>query len=154
MLEPIAIFIQVLVCMTLATESCEDSDSAAAQAKTTMEVDITTALDKTDYRLLSMGGRVPFLPGMEDSQYATLKQQCGVRYLGASDLINTPEDKAHYNDLFQYATSYNQKMLPHCLEQTSSQDNLSATPEHLTSTTDTLNSDTDKLDSDTEQKRD
>jgi len=81
-----------------------------------VETDTRDAIEKMDYRLLSMATRSVSIPGIDPEEQADLGQQCGIRPLRyTSDVIRSPEQLELQKKVRSYAKAYNTIMKQACL---------------------------------------
>ena len=77
--------------------------------------DINKAVAKRDFRLYSLGGRVPNLPGINNNELEELTSKCGKRIMeNTSDILKQDEDLKQLELAYQYAKNYNEKMKLFC----------------------------------------
>ncbi|EAQ66388.1 hypothetical protein MED121_06885 [Marinomonas sp. MED121] len=78
---------------------------------------ITEAKINKDFRLLSLGGRVPNFPGVEPKELEMLLNICGKRIIeNTSDFIQQGENLDSRKAAFQFASEYNQQIKALCIK--------------------------------------
>ena len=94
------------------------TDSRDADANINLQQDITEAIAKKDFRLLSTSTRLPQFPGLDHSFYQEHKALCGANYIsGTGDLKRRTDDPRIREQLMRYMKQYNVQMLAKCVEQ-------------------------------------
>lgn len=82
--------------------------------QTTAELDARQAAAQGDYRVLKSTSRSPALPGIDPTQWDSVEQRCGSRFLaGSGDKLTSASADEHHR-LLDYALRYNQVMLKLC----------------------------------------
>ena len=78
---------------------------------------ISEAKENNDFRLLSLGGRVPNFPGIEAKELDMLLNTCGKRVIeNTSDFIQQGEDLDSRKAAYQFASQYNQQIKALCIK--------------------------------------
>lgn len=106
-----------LVLMTGCQNQSQLTESADADANINLQQDITEAIAKKDFRLLSTSTRLPQFPGLDHSLYQEHKALCGANYIaGTGDLKRRSDDPSIREQLMRYMKQYNVQMLAKCVE--------------------------------------
>ena len=78
------------------------------------KADANLAIEKQDFTLLALAGRVTSFPGI-DGKSSILQQQCGYRLLAnSSDALRSQNELNLRKQLYQYASIYNQLVSAAC----------------------------------------
>lgn len=118
MLEPIGLFVQFVMCMTIFNGGCATEKNTVVTTETPLLQAIQNAKEEADYRLYSMGGRVPAFPGTDFKRYDELLEQCGLKVIdNGGDTLTSESQMQSHDKAYQFAVQYNQKMVPLCLQQ-------------------------------------
>lgn len=105
-------------CFLLILTACSASSISENKIEEKVTLNINKAIIENDFRLYSMGGRVPNFPGINADELDILITKCGKRIMeNTSDFIKRDEDLKAREIAFLYAKKYNKKMKSACIKQ-------------------------------------
>lgn len=77
--------------------------------------ELSSAISKRDFRLLTVSGRGAMLPGIPSDERTEAKRICGIKYMkGVGDVILNEQHKILRQKAIDYAKAYNAKIIENC----------------------------------------
>ncbi|MBQ4813943.1 hypothetical protein J8M20_21435 [Pseudoalteromonas luteoviolacea] len=94
---------------------CADQQKHGTFDQTDLKSNLEWAKAEQDYRFLVFASRRLVIPGFEDGDAKSLKQQCGIRYWkNEGDVLYSKAERESRSAKYQFASKYNHAVYALC----------------------------------------